>query len=99
MISPPDPGSEKFEWFPGKYRPGEPIEQTLDAISEDQLLFNRPYEWRLNMRTGDVKERTLTGPNKFPMEFPLINGAFMGVKNKYAYAQVSCFDLTSDTGM
>ncbi|KAL1059684.1 hypothetical protein V6Z11_1Z016100 [Gossypium hirsutum] len=36
------------------------------------------------VQTGDVKERNLTGPNHFPMEFPMINGAFTGLKNKCA---------------
>ncbi|XVF35448.1 hypothetical protein REPUB_Repub18cG0146900 [Reevesia pubescens] len=76
VIPGPDPDSKKFEWFPTKFRPGEPIEE---SVLEDQLLFHRPYEWRLNMLTGDVKERNLTGPNHFPMEFPMINGAFTGM--------------------
>lgn len=96
VIPGPDPSdSKKFEWFPSNFRPGEPI----DAISEDQLLFHRPYEWRLNMQTGDVKERNLTGTNNFPMEFPMINGAFTGVKNKYGYTQVCHCESSSATGM
>lgn len=95
VIPGPDPSdSKKFEWFPSNFRPGEPI----DAISEDQLLFHRPYEWRLNMQTGDVKERNLTGTNNFPMEFPMINGAFTGVKNKYGYTQVCHCESSSATG-
>ncbi|XVF89185.1 hypothetical protein PTKIN_Ptkin19aG0109700 [Pterospermum kingtungense] len=94
-----DSDSEKFKWFPSKFRPGEPIEESFDAISEDQLLFHRPYEWRLNMQTGDVKERNLTGPNHFPMEFPMINGAFTGVKNKYGYIQVCHCESSSAKGM
>ncbi|KAL4335809.1 hypothetical protein GQ457_07G044720 [Hibiscus cannabinus] len=87
VIPGPEPGSKGVEWFPEKFKPspGKPME---DAISEDQLLFPRPYEWRLNVRTRDVKERYLTGPNQFPMEFPMINGAFTGVKNKYGYTQI-----------
>ncbi|KAK8547408.1 hypothetical protein V6N13_098118 [Hibiscus sabdariffa] len=92
----PQPGSKQFEWFPAKYKPGKPME---DSISEDQLLFHRPYEWRLNVPTGDVKERFLIGPNHFPMEFPMINEAFTGVKNKYCYTQVCHWDPSSTTGM
>ncbi|XWS17715.1 hypothetical protein CRYUN_Cryun33cG0091000 [Craigia yunnanensis] len=99
VIPGPDPDSKKFEWFPTKLRPGEPIEESVDAISEDQLLFHRPYEWRLNMQTGDVKERNLIGNYHFPMEFPMINGAFTGVKNKYGYTQVCHCDSSSATGM
>ncbi|OMO61931.1 Carotenoid oxygenase [Corchorus capsularis] len=100
VIPVPGLGSEKFEWFPAKFRPGEPIEESdMNAISEEELMFNRPYEWRLNMRTGDVKERNLTGPNEFPMEFPFINQAFTGLKNKYGYTQVSHCGSSSDAGM
>ncbi|XP_021276899.1 carotenoid 9,10(9',10')-cleavage dioxygenase 1-like [Herrania umbratica] len=99
VIPGPDPDSKEFEWFPPKYKPGAPVEESVDSISEDQLLFHRPYEWRLHMRTGDVKERNLTGPNEFPMEFPMINGAFAGVKNKYGYTQVCHCGSSSATGM
>ncbi|KAK8550458.1 hypothetical protein V6N13_118976 [Hibiscus sabdariffa] len=92
----PQPGSKKFEWFPAKFKPGERME---DSISEDQLLFHRPYEWRLNVPSGDVKERFLIGPNHFPMEFPMINEAFTGVKNKYCYTQVCHCDPSSASGM
>ncbi|MBA0719473.1 hypothetical protein Golax_007150, partial [Gossypium laxum] len=94
----PDPGSKEFAWFPTKFKPapGKPFE---DAISEDQLLFHRPYEWRLNVRTGAVKERNLIGANNFPMEFPMINGAFTGLKNKYGYTQVCHCDSIAATGM
>ncbi|KAK8566650.1 hypothetical protein V6N13_002346 [Hibiscus sabdariffa] len=98
VIPGPEPGSKGVEWFPEKFKPspGKPME---DAISEDQLLFPRPYEWRLNVRTRDVKERYLTGPNQFPMEFPMINGAFTGVKNKYGYTQVCHHEPSSATGL
>ncbi|GMI81426.1 carotenoid cleavage dioxygenase 1, CAROTENOID CLEAVAGE DIOXYGENASE 1 [Hibiscus trionum] len=98
VIPGPVPGSKGFEWFPANFKPspGKPME---DAISEDQLLFPRPYEWRLNVRTGDVKERYLAGPNHFPMEFPMINGAFTGVRNKYGYTQVCHYAPSSAAGM
>ncbi|KAH1067397.1 hypothetical protein J1N35_032384 [Gossypium stocksii] len=98
VIPGPDQGSKKLEWFPTKFKPGpgKPIE---DAILEDPLLFPRPYEWRLNVQTGDVKQRNLTGPNHFPMEFPMINGAFTGLKNKYGYTQVGHCDSSPASGM
>ncbi|KAK8550457.1 hypothetical protein V6N13_118975 [Hibiscus sabdariffa] len=96
VIPGPQPGSKQFEWFPATFKPGKRME---DSISEDQLLFHRPYEWRLNVPSGDVKERFLTGPNHFPMEFPMINEAFIGVKNKYCYTQVCHCDPSSASGM
>ncbi|XP_021276993.1 carotenoid 9,10(9',10')-cleavage dioxygenase-like isoform X2 [Herrania umbratica] len=98
VIPGPDQGMNKFEWFSRKFRPIESTEGSLDAMSEDQLVFPRPYEWRLNMRTGHVKERNLTG-TQFPMDFPLIHGAFTGLKNKYAYAQVRDCIASSSSGM
>ncbi|KAK8550460.1 hypothetical protein V6N13_118977 [Hibiscus sabdariffa] len=92
----PQPGSKQFEWFPATFKPGKRME---DSISEDQLLFHRPYEWRLNVPSGDVKERFLTGPNHFPMEFPMINEAFTGVKNKYCYTQVCHWDPSSASAL
>ncbi|XVF35449.1 hypothetical protein REPUB_Repub18cG0147000 [Reevesia pubescens] len=94
----PDQGMDKFEWFSQKFRPLETTEGCVDAMSEDELLFPRPYEWRLNMRTGHVKERHLTG-TKFPMDFPFINGAFTGVKNEYGYCQVRDCIASSSSGM
>ncbi|KAL2346933.1 hypothetical protein Fmac_000933 [Flemingia macrophylla] len=57
-----------------------------DGLNESNL-FSRCYEWRLNMKSGEVKERYLTEPEQF-MDFPVINASFTGIKNKYAYTQV-----------
>ncbi|WRX34971.1 Carotenoid oxygenase - like 10, partial [Theobroma cacao] len=98
VIPGPDQGMNKFEWFSRKFRPIESTEGSLDAMSEDQLVFPRPYEWRLNMRTGHVKERNLAG-TQFSMDFPVINGAYTGLKNKYGYAQVRDCIASSSSGM
>lgn len=55
--------------------------------SIDGTILPCPYEWRLNMKTGAVKEGNLTGP-EFAMDFPAINNSIMGMKNKYGYTQV-----------
>ena len=39
------------------------------------------------MKSGEVKEKYLTGPEKF-MDFPVINASFTGIKNRYGYTQV-----------
>jgi carotenoid cleavage dioxygenase len=49
------------------------------------------------MKTGDVKERYLTR-TEFSMNFPMINGDFTGVKNKYGYTQVIDCSASSDSG-
>ncbi|XVE84600.1 hypothetical protein DITRI_Ditri17bG0025700 [Diplodiscus trichospermus] len=98
LIPGPDPGKDRFDWFSEKFRPVKPTERSIDALSEDQLIFPRPYEWRMNMRTGDIKERNLVG-TEFPMDFPIINEAFVGVKNKYGYCQVRDCIASSASGM
>ncbi|KAJ1409844.1 Carotenoid oxygenase [Sesbania bispinosa] len=57
-----------------------------DGLNEFKW-FSRCYEWRLNMKTGEVKERYLTGPEQF-LDFPVINPSFTGIKNRYGYTQV-----------
>ncbi|XP_061367389.1 carotenoid 9,10(9',10')-cleavage dioxygenase 1-like [Gastrolobium bilobum] len=56
-----------------------------DGLNEN--WFSRCYEWRLNMKNGEVKEKYLTAPQQF-MDFPLIHPSFTGIKNRYGYTQV-----------
>ncbi|GLU01446.1 hypothetical protein SLE2022_187530 [Rubroshorea leprosula] len=84
VIPGPTVGENKFEWYSSRFRPkGSPLE----GSAEDELIFSRPYEWRLNMQTGDVKERFLAR-TEFVLDFPTINQDFVGVQNKFAYTQV-----------
>ncbi|GKV44875.1 hypothetical protein SLEP1_g52016 [Rubroshorea leprosula] len=86
VIPGPAAGEDKFEWYSSRFRSkGSPIE----GSAEDELIFSRPYEWRLNMQlqTGDVKERFLAR-TEFVLDFPTINQDFFGVQNKFAYTQV-----------
>ncbi|XVF35450.1 hypothetical protein REPUB_Repub18cG0147100 [Reevesia pubescens] len=99
LIPGPDQGKNKVHWFSQKFRPLKSNDGSIDdAVSEDQLVFPRPYEWRMNMKTGDIKERNLAGTD-FPMDFPIINEAFVGVKNKYGYSQVRDCIASSASGM
>ncbi|KAJ6372996.1 hypothetical protein OIU76_027347 [Salix suchowensis] len=52
---------DKSEWVSGRLRSKGPIQQDAKYSTKDELLFSRSYEWRLNMETGEVKERNLTG--------------------------------------
>ncbi|KAK7282983.1 hypothetical protein RIF29_12148 [Crotalaria pallida] len=68
--------------------------KALDAIipgPEEGLneykWFSRCYEWRLNMKNGEVKEKYLTGPEQF-LDFPVINPSFAGIRNRFCYIQV-----------
>ncbi|KAF4394391.1 carotenoid 9,10(9',10')-cleavage dioxygenase 1-like isoform X1 [Cannabis sativa] len=62
--------------------------ENFDTSISDGLLYDRPYEWRLNLRTKQVKERNLTSNTEFSMDFPTINPNFYGVRNRFGYAQV-----------
>uniref|UniRef100_A0A0E0L884 Carotenoid oxygenase n=1 Tax=Oryza punctata TaxID=4537 RepID=A0A0E0L884_ORYPU len=63
--------------------------------SVDGTLFSRPYEWRLNLKSGTTSEGYLTD-EKVAMDFPVISEDFVGVKNKYGYAQVVDSVATSE---
>ena len=54
------------------------------SLNEFEWL-SRCHEWQLNMQTGEVKERGLCGANIVYMDFPMMNGNFIGIRNRYAY--------------
>lgn len=60
----------------------------FDNSAKGGLVHNHAYEWRLNMQTGEVRERNLTADTELYMEVPLINPNFIGFRNRFAYAQV-----------
>ncbi|PON94639.1 Carotenoid oxygenase [Trema orientale] len=66
-----------------------PSTQNLDGSARNaNSYYDRPYEWRLNMRTGQVNERSLTADTEFSMDCPAINENFIGLKNNFGYTQV-----------
>ena len=87
IIPGPDHGLNKFEWFSKGLKAIETFKESSTGSTQEGYLFARVCEWRLNMETGEVKERNLTGTD-FPMDFPMINEHFRGVKQKYGYTQV-----------
>jgi carotenoid cleavage dioxygenase len=88
---------EESEWVSGRVRSKEHVEQNTTPSSNDELLFSRSYEWRLNMETGEVKERNLTG-TELCMEFPMINPSLNGLKNKFGYTQIVHEPASSSSG-
>ncbi|GMJ15898.1 carotenoid cleavage dioxygenase 1, CAROTENOID CLEAVAGE DIOXYGENASE 1 [Hibiscus trionum] len=98
IIPGPEKGKNKFDWFSRKLRPLKSSEGSIGEVSEDQFVFPRPYEWRMNPQTGDVKERNLTG-SEFAMDFPFINEAFIGLQNNYGYCQVRDSIASSASGV
>ena len=79
--------------IPGPYDPNS--KANFDAKISNGVLYDRPYEWRLNMRTGEVRERNLTVDTEMSMDFPIINGNLTGLKNKFGYTQVLDVTATS----
>ncbi|XP_076959741.1 carotenoid 9,10(9',10')-cleavage dioxygenase 1-like [Bidens hawaiensis] len=93
IIPGPDLGLNKFEWFSSRFK--NECDTNFDS---DESFFSQAYEWRLNMKTGEVKERFLTGKSH-SMDFPMINENFTGLKNKYGYAQTVDLDASSYSAM
>ncbi|XP_077252487.1 carotenoid 9,10(9',10')-cleavage dioxygenase 1-like [Tasmannia lanceolata] len=98
IIPGPDLGLNKFEWFSRGFKPISASEESVYHSKEDGLFFSRSYEWTLNMETGVVEERNLTG-TEFAMEFPMINNNFTGLQNKYGYSQVVDSIASSSCGL
>ncbi|KAL0323821.1 UNVERIFIED_CONTAM: Carotenoid 9,10(9',10')-cleavage dioxygenase 1 [Sesamum calycinum] len=94
IIPGPDLGKDKLGWFSRGLKKVSSCEENM----EEGFLFARPYEWRLNMKTGQVKEKYIVAPD-FAMDFPMINDNFIGVKNKFAYTQVVDSVASSVAGM
>ncbi|KAM7260115.1 hypothetical protein ACFE04_015856 [Oxalis oulophora] len=89
ILKDPKGGFNNFESLAKRLASMESLDNqaSLEKMMQGEGLFTRCYEWRLNMRTGDVNERYITG-YKHCMDIPTINEKFTGVKNKYGYAQV-----------
>ncbi|KAL1833221.1 hypothetical protein ACET3Z_002872 [Daucus carota] len=91
----PDFGLKRFEYFSNGFKH---LERNNDGEICEGLFFSRCYEWRLNMITGDVQEKNLTG-TEHSMDFPMINEYFSGISNKFAYTQIINTEASSASGM
>lgn len=97
IIPGPDLGTNKLEWFSKGFKHINLVEEEDD--DNEGKLFSRAYEWRLNMKTGEViREGHLTG-TEFAIDFPMINANFTGVENRFAYAQILDSTASSEAGM
>ncbi|KAJ9702305.1 hypothetical protein PVL29_004176 [Vitis rotundifolia] len=85
IIPGPDHSLNKFEWFSKGLKPIETFKESSTGSTQEGYLFAR------------VKERNLTGTD-FPMDFPMINEHFRGVKQKYGYTQVRDCMASSSCG-
>ena len=57
----------------------ERLQQTIRLRQRDFQL----YEWRFNLKTGGTRERVID--DVLNTEFPVINSAYQGRKNRYSY--------------
>ena len=88
--------ADKSKWYGRAFlRPDKDLEDFDPSL--DGILFSRPYEWRLNLESGTTNEGYITS-EKVAMDFPVINDKFIGIRNKYGYAQVVDSLATSKTG-
>lgn len=62
----------------------DPRDGELAGMMAYLTLQANLYEWRFNLKTGAVKERSILPDN---WEFPTINRQFLGRENRYAYLQ------------
>ena len=75
-----------FQYDPSPSLPPDAsMEQRLFRFLDLYALQSRPYRWRLNMKTGAVKEGPLTDTIT---EFGMIDGARMGTPHRYVYQVV-----------
>jgi hypothetical protein len=88
--------ADKSKWYGRAFLQPDKDSEDFDP-SLDGILFSRPYEWRLNLENHSVYEGYITS-EKVAMDFPVINDKFMGIQNKYGYAQVADSLETSKTG-
>jgi carotenoid cleavage dioxygenase len=87
---------DKSKWYGRAFLQPDEDSEDFDP-SLDGTLFSRPYEWRLNSENSIVCEDYITS-EKIAMDFPVINDKFIGIQNKYGYAQVADSLATSKTG-
>lgn len=97
IIPGPDFGLNKFEWFSKGFENRNSTDKTEGSSAKTAEFFTHAYEWRLNIKNGDVVERSLTG-DEFSMDFPMINEQFTGYRNKYGYSQLVDSTASSTSG-
>ncbi|CAK9325498.1 unnamed protein product [Citrullus colocynthis] len=92
IIPGPEKGVNKFEWFCERFKENNVGENGWS-------LLPRPYQWRLNLKTGEVKEKYVVANESPSMDFPFINLRFTGLPNKFGYAQLLDSLQSSNSGM
>ena len=68
----------------------DPADGKLAAMLSGIKLQANIYEWRMNLATGEGRERKLDETNA---EFPMRSGGFIGRKNRYSYLQEIPYEI------
>ncbi|OAE33836.1 hypothetical protein AXG93_3559s1020 [Marchantia polymorpha subsp. ruderalis] len=84
-----DMNLDKAKWYSRGLTRSPPGQEELDPLSDGALL-TYPYEWRIDLESGNVTERVLVD-EEISMEMPRINESYVGRKHRYGY--VICHDL------
>ncbi len=68
----------------------DPRDGKIAAMLSGIKLQANLYEWRMNMATGETKERSLDELNA---EFPMIHPGWTGKKNRFSYHQIIPYEI------
>ncbi|MCO5604575.1 hypothetical protein L7F22_058743 [Adiantum nelumboides] len=91
-------GISPIEWF-ARGVDNTLVDEKLKDPNIDGALFSTIYEWRFNRQTGSVMERDIISGQSSSMEMPKVNENYVGLKYKYAYAEVLDHEASKATGM
>ncbi|KAL3697020.1 hypothetical protein R1sor_011096 [Riccia sorocarpa] len=97
VSGPTDGGTDPLEWYARGMTLQSQEESELNNSCIDGKLFGHVHEWRLNLRTGEVIERNLSG-DKYAIEVPRINENYTGKKYRYIYAGSEDLEASKEKG-
>jgi carotenoid cleavage dioxygenase-like enzyme len=69
-------------------------EADWDGVGDTDLL-GQLYEWRLDMTTGEVEERSLDKDGTHFCDFTRVNDTLVGYRTRYAYGAAYCVGRTN----
>lgn len=61
------------------------LENAIDVVTDQNYSKPYPFEFRINMSTGEVRQKQLS---ILPAEFPRVNEQYTGRKTQYMYASI-----------
>ncbi|KAL2630630.1 hypothetical protein R1flu_015316 [Riccia fluitans] len=94
-----DMSMDKKEWYRRGVTPCASDQEGYDPLFDGARLTSL-HEWRFDLKSGTVTERDIDDidKEKFVMEFPRVNDAYVGRKYTYGYAAIVNLEKTLETG-